>query len=80
MLERKVSGESDLKLHLRYIRLPNQVLELYDELIYRSERVIVGNGQIASANSVVFDGKVVLAMVFKYFTLICLESGSRLVR
>lgn len=59
--------EINQKLHLRYIRLPNQALELYDELIYRSERVIVGKGQIASANSVVFDEKVVLANGFQIF-------------
>jgi predicted RNA-binding protein associated with RNAse of E/G family len=60
------------KLHLRYIRLPNQVLELYDDLVYRSERVIVGKGQITSAHSVMFDGEVVLASGFQivYFDFI----------
>jgi predicted RNA-binding protein associated with RNAse of E/G family len=64
--------EINQKLHLRYTRLPNQVLELYDDLVYRSERAIVGRGQITSANSVVFDGKVVLANGFQilYFDLI----------
>jgi predicted RNA-binding protein associated with RNAse of E/G family len=68
----EVSQKSAQKLHLRYIRLPNQVLELYDDLVYRSERVIVGKGQITSAHSVMFDGEVVLASGFQivYFDFI----------
>jgi len=68
----EASQESAEKLHLRYIRLPNQVLELYDDLVYRSERVIVGKSQIASAHSVVFDGEVVLASGFEivYFDFV----------
>ena len=61
----KVSQESAQKLHLRYIRLPNHVLELYDDLVYRSERVIVGKSQITSAHSVMFDGEIVLASGFQ---------------
>jgi len=53
------------KLHIRYIRLPNQVLDIYDDLIYKSEKVIVGQGQIASTHSIVFDGEVVLACGFQ---------------
>lgn len=59
------------KLHLRYIRLPNQVLDIYDELIYKSRRVIVGKSQITSTHMVEFDGEVVLAPSFQivYFEL-----------
>ena len=64
MLEKKVSQKSVKKLHLRYIRLPSQVLDFYDDLVYRSERVIVGSSKITSAHSVVFDGEVVLASGF----------------
>jgi predicted RNA-binding protein associated with RNAse of E/G family len=66
------SQESTQKLHLRYIRLPDQVLELHDDLVYRSERVIVGRAQIASAHSVIFDDEVVLASGFEivYFDYI----------
>jgi len=68
----EASQEYAGKLHLRYIRLPNQVLELYDDLVYRSERVIVGKSQITSAHSVVFDGEVVLAAGFEivYFDFV----------
>lgn len=67
----QVSQKSAQKLHLRYIRLPNQVLELYDNLVYRSERVIVGKSQITSTHSVMFDGEIVLASGFQivYFDL-----------
>jgi len=66
------SRKSVQKLHLRYIRLSDQVLELYDDLVYRSERIIVGKSQIASAHSVTFDGEVVLASGFEivYFDFI----------
>lgn len=59
------------KLHLRYVRLPNQILDLYDNLIYRSKKVVVGKAEITSSNSVVFNGEVVLARGFKivYFEL-----------
>lgn len=64
--------ESMPKLHLRYVRLPNQVSDIYDELIYRSEKVVASKSQITSAHSVVFDGEVVLAYGFQivYFELI----------
>jgi predicted RNA-binding protein associated with RNAse of E/G family len=67
-----VSQESAQKLHLRYIRLPNHVLELYNDLVYRSERAIVDKAQIASAHSVIFDGEAVLASGFEivYFDFI----------
>jgi predicted RNA-binding protein associated with RNAse of E/G family len=66
------SQKSTQKLHLRYIRLPSQVLELYDDLVYRSERVIVGKSQITSAHSVMFDGELVLASGFEivYFDFV----------
>jgi predicted RNA-binding protein associated with RNAse of E/G family len=60
-----VSKKPVQELHLRYIRLPNQILELYDDLVYRSERIIVGSSKITSAHSVVFDGEVVLAAGFE---------------
>jgi predicted RNA-binding protein associated with RNAse of E/G family len=50
-----------MKLHLRYIRLPDNVLDLRDELVYRSERIVVGRSKITSTHSIMFDGKVVLA-------------------
>jgi predicted RNA-binding protein associated with RNAse of E/G family len=67
-----VSTESAPKLHLRYIRLPNQVLELYGDLIYRSRTVVVGRSRITSAHSVVFDEELVLAAGFEivFFELI----------
>jgi predicted RNA-binding protein associated with RNAse of E/G family len=66
-----ISRELTPQLHLRYIRLPNQVLDIYDDLIYRSEKVIVGKSQITSTHSVMFKGEVVLAAGFQivYFEL-----------
>jgi predicted RNA-binding protein associated with RNAse of E/G family len=61
----KLTLENKGKLHLRYVRLPNHVLNLYDDLIYKSKKVIVGKSQITSAHSVVFDGEVVLAAGFQ---------------
>jgi len=60
------------QLHLRYVRLPAQTMEMYDELVYRSNKVIVGESQITSAHSIVFDGKSVLSAGFPivYFELI----------
>lgn len=57
--------------HLRYIRLPNHILDLYDDLVYRSEKVIVAKSIITSDNSVIFDGEVVLTRGFQivYFEL-----------
>jgi len=40
-------------------------MDLYDELIYRSRRTIVGRSQITSTHSVTFDGEVVLAPGFQ---------------
>jgi len=59
------------RIHLRYIRLPTQVLEMYDDLVYQSKKVIVGRSQITSTHSIVFDGKVVLRAGFPiiYFEL-----------
>ncbi|MEM3699809.1 MAG: DUF402 domain-containing protein [Candidatus Bathyarchaeia archaeon] len=63
---------SKKKLHIRYIRLPNQVLDIYDDLIYRSGKIIVSKGQITSAHSIIFDDEIVLAHGFQivYFDLI----------
>jgi GrpB-like predicted nucleotidyltransferase (UPF0157 family)/predicted RNA-binding protein associated with RNAse of E/G family len=59
------------KLHLRYIRLPAQVLEMYDDLVCQSRKVIVGRSQITSTHSIEFDGKTVLQAGFPitYFEL-----------
>lgn len=59
------------KLHLRYIRLPNQILNIYDDLVYKSDRVIVGKSEITSTHSVLFKGETVLARGFQivYFEL-----------
>jgi predicted RNA-binding protein associated with RNAse of E/G family len=66
------SVNSTPKLHLHYVRLPNHVLDLYDELIYKSERIVVGRAVIASAHSVEFEGEVVLKAGFEiaYFELV----------
>jgi predicted RNA-binding protein associated with RNAse of E/G family len=53
------------KLHVRYTRLPDQVTNLYDDLVYRSRDIVVGRGQITTTNSIVFDGKVVLMAGFR---------------
>jgi GrpB-like predicted nucleotidyltransferase (UPF0157 family)/protein associated with RNAse G/E len=60
------------QLHLRYVRLPAQVMEMYDDLVYRSNKVIVGKSKITSSHSIVFDGKSVLSAGFPivYFELI----------
>mgnify|MGYP001067710696 CR=1 FL=1 len=60
------------RLHLHFIRLPNQVLELCDDLVYRSKGIIVGRSKITSAHSVMFDDRVVLKRGFPiiYFELL----------
>jgi len=60
----KLLPESTPELHLRYIRLPSQVLNLYDELIYKSEKVVIGKSVITSTHSVIFDGETVLTSGF----------------
>jgi predicted RNA-binding protein associated with RNAse of E/G family len=67
----KLSPENSSRLHLRYIRLPNRVLDVYDELIYKSARVIVAKSRITSEHSVTFHGETVLAPGFQiiYFEL-----------
>jgi predicted RNA-binding protein associated with RNAse of E/G family len=40
-------------------------MELWDELVFRTDKVIVGRSQVVSANSVIFDGKTVLGAGFK---------------
>jgi GrpB-like predicted nucleotidyltransferase (UPF0157 family)/predicted RNA-binding protein associated with RNAse of E/G family len=59
-------------LHLRYARLPTQVLEMYNDLVYQSKKVIVGRSQITSTQSIEFDGKTVLHAGFPvtYFELL----------
>jgi len=63
---------SNPRLHLRYIRLPAQVLEMYDDLVFQSKKVIVGRSQITSTHSIEFDGKMVLQAGFPitYFELV----------
>jgi len=60
------------RLHIRYIRLPAQVLEMYDDLVCQSRKVIVGRSQITSTHSIEFDGKMVLQAGFPitYFELV----------
>jgi predicted RNA-binding protein associated with RNAse of E/G family len=62
---------SEGKIHLRYIRLPNRTMEFLDELVFRSEELIVGKSKVTSVNSLVFDGKKVLDQGFPitYFEL-----------
>jgi len=61
-----------MRLNLGYVRLPDNVLDLDDDLVHRLKGVIVGKSEIRSANSVVFDGKTVLALGYLtvYFELI----------
>jgi GrpB-like predicted nucleotidyltransferase (UPF0157 family)/predicted RNA-binding protein associated with RNAse of E/G family len=65
-------AEAKPRLHLRYLRLPSQTLEMYDDLIYKSKRIIIGKSQITSAHSIQFDDKLVLIAGFPivYFELI----------
>ena len=67
----ELPSSSSKKIHLRYVRLPNQVMDLYDKLIYRSRRTIVGRSQVTSTHLVTFDGEVVLAPGFQivYFEM-----------
>jgi predicted RNA-binding protein associated with RNAse of E/G family len=60
------------RLHLKYIRLPDHVSNSYEELIYKSQKVIVGRPRITSEHKVVFDGEAVLARGFQivFFDLI----------
>jgi len=61
----KAPRETTPKIHVSYVRLPNQVKDLYDELIYRSRDVVIGRSLITSTHSVTFDGEVVLAPGFQ---------------
>lgn len=60
-----------MRFYLRYVRLPDNALNLHDDLVYRSKEIIVGKSQIRSVNSVVFDGKTVLASGYQivYFEM-----------
>jgi GrpB-like predicted nucleotidyltransferase (UPF0157 family)/predicted RNA-binding protein associated with RNAse of E/G family len=64
-------AETEPKLHLRYIRLPARIQEMYDDLIYRSKRIIVGKSRITSPHSVMFDGRLAMSVGFSmvYFEL-----------
>jgi GrpB-like predicted nucleotidyltransferase (UPF0157 family)/predicted RNA-binding protein associated with RNAse of E/G family len=63
---------ADPRLHMWYVRLPAQVLEMYDDLVCKSRKVIVGRSQITSTHSIEFDGKIVSQAGFPitYFELI----------
>jgi hypothetical protein len=37
-----------MRFHVRYVRLPDNVLDLHDDLVYRSKEIIVGKSQIRS--------------------------------
>jgi len=58
-------------LHVRFIRLPNRVLDLHDELVHKSKKIIIGRSTVTSAHSVTFEGRVVLRRGFPivYFEL-----------
>jgi len=60
------SLQSNSKLHLRYVRLPDRVLNFYDDLVYKSRRVVIGKSHVKSAHEVEFDGEVVLANGFQF--------------
>lgn len=64
--ENERSLHSNQKLRMRYVRLPDRVLNLCDELIYKSGRVVVGKSHVESAHGVEFDGEVVLANGFQF--------------
>lgn len=53
------------KTHLRYIRLPNQAMDIYATLIYRSEEVVVLKSQIKSTHRIIFGNETVLAPGFR---------------
>lgn len=59
------ASQSEQKIRLRYVRLPNRTMEFLDELVLRSDKIIVGRSQVTSPNSVTFEGKIVLAQGFK---------------
>jgi len=52
------------KIRLRYIRLPNRTLESSDELVFRSDKLIVARTKVTTVNSVTFDGRTVLERGF----------------
>jgi predicted RNA-binding protein associated with RNAse of E/G family len=62
---------SSSKLHLRYIRLPDRVSEYYDELVFRSEKVMVGRSRITPTHPVAVEGEVVMGHGFE-MTYFCL--------
>lgn len=53
------------KIHLRYTRLPNRTIEFSDELVFKSDKMVVGSSQVTTENSLIFDDKLVLAPGFK---------------
>ena len=63
----KVRGDfpgSMQKIHLRYIRLPNNTTDFLDECLFRSKQAIVGKSQVSSEHSIILNGRPVLAAGF----------------
>ena len=52
---------SRARIRLRYLRLPDDLTDVDNELVYRDERVIVARYVTPIPKSVVFDNEVVLA-------------------
>jgi predicted RNA-binding protein associated with RNAse of E/G family len=48
------------------VRLPDPVLSFYDELVYKSGRVVIGKSHVKFVHEVEFDGEVVLADGFQF--------------
>lgn len=58
-------------IHLRYLRLPNDMTDVYNELVYRDKSVVVAKYVTPTRKTVVFDKEVVLAAGYEitYFEL-----------
>jgi predicted RNA-binding protein associated with RNAse of E/G family len=58
-------------VNLRYLRLPNDLTDVYNELVYRDENVVVAKYVTPTRKSVMFDREVVLAAGYHitYFEL-----------
>lgn len=66
----ELPAEFTPKIHLRHIRLPNQVMDVHKTLVYKSKKVVVFKSRITSTHSVEFDDEVVLA---RGFQIVCFE-------
>lgn len=58
-------------INLRYLRLPDDLKDVYSELVYRDESVVVAKYVTSTRKSVVFDKEVVLSAGYQvtYFEL-----------